>query len=149
MTNQPRVLIDADACPKRVLQLTEKICGEFHLPFITFASYNHQFHHDNHVVVDVGSQAVDLRLANETKKGDIVVTQDIGLGAIVLGKGAKALTPHGKIFTSDRITLDLEIRNEKARYRKGGGRTKGPAARTAQDDAKFAEALLQLVKEDL
>ncbi|QDX93415.1 DUF188 domain-containing protein [Brevibacillus laterosporus] len=148
MNQKPRVLIDADACPKKALQIAVELCKENGYELITFASYNHQFQHDNHVVVDAGSQAVDIRLTNETKPGDIVVTQDIGLGAMVMGKGAKSLTPHGKIFTSDSITFDLEVRNEKARFRRGGGRTKGPHARTSVDDQHFQDALAYLMQEE-
>lgn len=147
MNQKSRVLIDADACPKKALQIAVELCQQYGYELITFASYNHQFQHDNHVVVDEGSQAVDIRLTNEAKAGDIVVTQDIGLGAMVMGKGARSLTPHGKIFTSDSITFDLEVRNEKARFRRGGGRTKGPHARTQLDDQHFREALTHLMQE--
>ncbi|ATO50839.1 DUF188 domain-containing protein [Brevibacillus laterosporus] len=147
MNQKPRVLIDADACPKKALQIAVELCQKNGYELITFASYNHQFQHDNHVVVDAGSQAVDIRLTNEAKAGDIVVTQDIGLGAMVMGKGAKSLTPHGKVFTSDSIAFDLEVRNEKARFRRGGGRTKGPHARTPIDDQHFQDALMYLMQE--
>lgn len=141
---EKRVLIDADACPRQALIIAQTLCRELGWKCVTFASYNHQIGSDNHVTVDSGPQAVDMKLANETRAGDIVVTQDIGLAALILGKKGLALTPHGMIFDPQRITFHLEERNEKARFRRGGGRTRGPAARTREDDERFAESL-QLV----
>ncbi len=139
-------MVDADACPRQALQTVARLAKEFNTQYITYASFNHQLRGDNHIIVDASPQAVDIRLANDTKAGDIVVTQDIGLGALVLGRGARALTPHGKIFDKERITFDLEVRNEKARFRRGGGRTKGPAARTAEDEEKFERSLRSLLE---
>jgi uncharacterized protein YaiI (UPF0178 family) len=142
-----RVLIDADACPRTVLAIAKTLCAEKGWICITFASYNHQLTGEHHVVVDAAPQAVDVKLANEARPNDIVVTQDIGLAALVLGKRAKALSPIGTIYRPERIGFQLEERNEKARFRRGGGRTPGPAARTREDDERFANALRTLMEE--
>ncbi|QQE72959.1 DUF188 domain-containing protein [Brevibacillus composti] len=136
-----RVLIDADACPRQALAIARSLCREKGWRCITFASYNHQLSGEDHVTVDAGPQAVDMRLANEAGAGDIVVTQDIGLAALILAKRAKAVSPHGTIFDQERIAFQLEERNEKARFRRGGGRTRGPAARSQEDDDRFSHAL--------
>jgi uncharacterized protein YaiI (UPF0178 family) len=142
-----RVLIDADACPRQALAIARQFCEEKGWRCVTFASYNHQMTGADHVVVDAAPQAVDVRLANEAKADDIVITQDIGLAALILGKGAKALSPHGTVFRPDRIAFYLEERNEKARFRRKGGRTRGPAARTREDDGRFAVVLRMLMEE--
>jgi uncharacterized protein YaiI (UPF0178 family) len=41
----------------------------------------------------------------------------------------------------------LEQRNLFARHRRGGGRTRGPAARTAADDQRFEQSFRRLLKE--
>lgn len=143
---KPRILIDADACPRQALRIAQALGEEMDWPCVTYASYNHQLSSDHHVVVDAGPQAVDLRLVNEARAGDIVVTQDIGLAALILGKRAFALTPQGKIFAPEQIAFHLEERNEKARFRRGGGRTRGPAPRTVQDDQRFQEALRSIMR---
>lgn len=142
-----RVLIDADACPRSALEIARALCEEKGWRCVTFASYHHQLHGEDHVVVDAGPQAVDMKLANEAGAGDIVVTQDIGLAALVLGKRSRAVTPHGSVFDAERIAFQLEERNEKARFRRGGGRTRGPSARTQEDDQRFADALRWLMEE--
>jgi uncharacterized protein YaiI (UPF0178 family) len=142
-----RVLIDADACPRQVLAIARQLCEEKGWLCITVASYNHQITGEHHVVVDAAPQAVDVWLANEATADDLVITQDIGLAALILGKGAKALSPHGIVFRPELIAFHLEERNEKARFRRGGGRTRGPAARTREDDERFAAALRMFLEE--
>ena len=77
--------------------------------------------------------------------GDIVVTQDWGLAAVILGKGGLAIAPSGLIYTSERMPFMLEQRNVLARHRRGGGRTRGPAARTEADDLRFQQAFIKLL----
>jgi uncharacterized protein YaiI (UPF0178 family) len=57
---------------------------------------------------------------------DIVVTQDYGLAAMVLGKGAQAANQNGLVFTNENIDKLLMERHVGAKVRRGGGRTKGP-----------------------
>lgn len=140
-----KILIDADACPKNVLQICFELGKKYSLPVWTVASFNHNIEADHHFVVGNGSQEADIKLANLSERGDIVITQDWGLAAVVLGKGASCLSPHGREFTSDNIEFLLEEREMKAKHRRGGGRTKGPAKRTAADDQKFQHELVRLL----
>lgn len=71
-------------------------------------------------------QAADIRVANLTEPGDLVVTQDWGLAALVLSKGAIVLTPKGRVFKNNEIAFLLEERDTMARIRRGGKRTRGP-----------------------
>ena len=45
-----------------------------------------------------GGDAVDFTIVNRAREGDIVVTQDYGLAAMVLSKGARAIHPGGLIY---------------------------------------------------
>jgi uncharacterized protein YaiI (UPF0178 family) len=142
-----RLLIDADACPRQVLAIAQALCRKNGWLCVTYASTNHALTGPHHVTVDAEPQAVDMKIANDVRTGDVVVTQDIGLAAMVLGKRAKALSPHGMIFDSENIVFQLEVRNEKARYRRGGGRTRGPAARSEEDNLRFEQALRHIMEE--
>lgn len=113
---------------------------------LTVASVDHQIDNKDHVVVGKGSDAADLAVINNTARGDIVVTQDWGLAALILGKGAAALSPSGRIYSNHDIDFLLEERSLKAKYRRGGGRTKGPPARTGEDDDKFEKSFLRLLE---
>ena len=143
-----KILVDADACPRTVLQLCLDIGRRYAVPVWTVASFNHQIVSDNHVVVGAGSQEADIRIINLTEAGDIVVTQDWGLAAMVLGKKAKCLGPAGRVYRPDQIEFLLEEREVKAKLRRGGGRTKGPAKRSVEDDHGFAAQLERLVSRE-
>ncbi len=87
------------------------------------ASVDHHIDHADHITVGKGADAADLAVVNNTHRGgDIVITQDWGgLAALVLAKGAAALSPSGQIFTEQNIDFLLEERFLKARYRRAGG----------------------------
>ena len=57
-----------------------------------------------------------------------MVTQDIGLAAMALGRHARAIGVRGRVYTLTTIDLDMHIRHEEKKVRRQGGRTKGPAA---------------------
>lgn len=142
-----KIIIDADACPKTVLSIARKICDELLLELWTVASFEHNISSQHHVVVGNASQETDIQIMNLTRRGDIVVTQDWGLAAIILAKGAGAISPWGKIFREDTIDFMLEEREMKAKHRRAGGRTKGPRKRTAEDDLRFEVQLRKLLEE--
>lgn len=144
-----KIIIDADACPKNVLQICSSMARKYKILLHTVASFNHNIVSDHHTTVGNASQETDLAVINMTAIGDIVVTQDWGLAALVLGKGAAALSPGGKIFKQDTIDFLLEEREIKAKMRRGGGRTKGPRKRTATDDKRFTDNLRRLIEEKI
>lgn len=141
-----KIIVDADATPKNALEICRRAAEEFSVPLVTVASFNHRIESDRHVVVGNAPQEADMQVVNLTSAGDIVVTQDWGLAAMALGKGAKALSPAGRIFREDTIDFLLEEREMKARYRRGGGRTRGPRKRTAGDDLNFKKNLYYMLK---
>lgn len=141
-----RVIVDADACPKACLQIIRNLASDYDLEVITVASFNHFFDHANHQVAGNEAQAADIAIINQTREGDIVITQDWGLAAMVLGKRAWAIAPNGRIYENEQMDWLLEERNLLAKFRRGGGRTRGPAKRTSGDDLRFKENFLKLLE---
>ncbi|MDF9410070.1 MAG: hypothetical protein A4E52_00036 [Pelotomaculum sp. PtaB.Bin013] len=142
-----RIIIDADATPKSVLEICRQAAAQLSLPMITVANFNHKIDSENHIVVGNAPQEADMEIMKLAVKGDIVITQDWGLAAMTLGKGAAALSPSGRIFSPDTIDFLLEERELKAKHRRSGGRTKGPAKRTSDDDKNFTKSLYMLLKD--
>jgi uncharacterized protein YaiI (UPF0178 family) len=105
------IIVDADACPKSCLQLIQKHAPVYGYVVITIASFNHVISNENHIVVGNEPQAADIAVVNHTKSGDIVVTQDWGLAAMILAKKAQAISPRGRIFSEDKIDCFVTIRN--------------------------------------
>lgn len=81
-----KIYVDADACP--VVAIVEQIAKEYEIPVTLLCDTNHVLYSDYSEVVTVGAgaDAVDFKLVSLCHKGDIVVTQDYGVAAMILGK---------------------------------------------------------------
>lgn len=142
-----RILVDADACP--VKQIIVWMAKEKKIPVTMLIDTSHELSDGYSTIITVDKQAdsVDFALMNLLEREDIVVTQDYGLAAMAIGKGARALNQNGLIFTDENMDKLLMERHIGGKIRRGGGRTKGPAKRTKDDDARFEGAFEQLLNE--
>lgn len=98
-----QIFVDADACP--VVAIVERIAKENSVPVTLLCDTNHVLSSDYSevVVVGAGADAVDYKLISICHKGDIVVSQDYGVAAMALGKGAYAIHQSGRWYTNDNI----------------------------------------------
>ena len=142
-----RILIDADACP--VVSLAEGIARGRNIAVVIFCDTHHLLRSDYAIVrtVSAGRDAVDLALINECMYGDVVITQDYGVAALALGKGAYALHQDGWEYTPDNIEFKLMERHLAGKMRRSHGKhhLKGPRARTREADLHFEYALKGLL----
>lgn len=140
-----RILIDADACP--VKDIVVRIAKRHNIPVTLVADTSHELQdgYSTIITVDKGPDSVDFALINLVQNGDVVVTQDYGVAAMALGKGAKALNPSGLVYTGENIGPLLSQRHIGRKIRRGGGRTKGPGKRTSEDDERFERAFQTLI----
>ena len=141
------IFVDADACP--VVHIIEKAAMSHHIPVTLLCDTSHVLHTDYSEVryIGAGPEAVDLALVNLCTRNDIVVTQDYGVAAMALGKGAHAIHQSGLWYTDDNIDQMLMERyfTKKARRSSSKCHLKGPAKRTALDDAAFEEAFERMI----
>ncbi len=144
-----KVIVDADACPKGVLQACFDMGRKYNIEIWTVASFNHNIASDNHVVVGSDSQEADIKVMNLAEKFDIVVTQDWGLAAMIVGKQARCLSPDGREYRSENMDFLLEEREIKAKHRRSGGRTRGPRKRTVKNDLTFLRILEKIINESV
>ena len=147
-----QIFVDADACP--VVAIIEKIAKDNSVPVMLLCDTNHVLSstYSKVVVVGAGADAVDYKLISICHKGDIVVSQDYGVAAMALGKGAYAIHQSGKWYTDDNIDQMLMERHlsKKARRSSRKCHVKGPKKRTEEDDVRFAqsfEKMLMMVQE--
>lgn len=144
------IYVDADACP--VVRIVEDLAREYGLPVELLCDTSHVLHseYSRIRVVGEGADAVDLALINRCRAGDVVVTQDYGVAALALGKGARAIHQSGRWYTEENIDGLLMERHlaQKAR-RSGRAHLKGPAKRTREDDRRFAESFERLIRASL
>lgn len=142
-----QIFVDADACP--AVDIVETIAEKYNISTTLLCDTNHILHSDysDVVVVGAGADAVDYKLISICHKGDIVVSQDYGVAAMALGKGAYAIHQSGKWYTDDNIDQMLMERHlsKKARRSSRKCHVKGPKKRTEEDDERFAQSFEKML----
>ena len=142
-----RIFVDADACP--VVDIVESIAEKYNIPVTLLCDTSHVLYSDysDVIVVGAGADAVDYKLISICHKDDVVVSQDYGVAAMALGKGAYAIHQSGKWYTNENIDQMLMERhlNKKARRSSHKSHMKGPRKRTEEDDVRFAQSFEKLI----
>ena len=142
-----RIIVDADACP--VVGIVERIAKEYEIPCMLLCDTNHVLTSDysDVVTVSAGADAVDFKLVNLCTRDDIVVTQDYGVAAMALSKGAYAIHQSGKWYTNDNIDQMLMQRHitKCAKRASSKNHIKGHKKRSNEDNIHFAESFEKLV----
>lgn len=144
-----RIIVDADACP--VKKIIEDLACNHGIELIMVSNYHHLIasEYAKLIVVDAASQSADMAIANHTRPGDIVVTQDYGLASMVLAKKGRAIHPSGNVYTMENIDGLLMQRYVNQKARQARKRISGPRKRQAEDDQRFKNNLTSLIKESL
>ena len=139
------ILVDADACP--VKQIIVSIAKENKLHLIMFIDTSHVIDdgYSEVVTVDKARDSVDFALVNKVNKGDIVVTQDYGVAAMALAKGARAINQNGLIYSDENMDKLLFERHISQKERRSGNRVSGPPKRTKEHDERFEKAFKLMI----
>lgn len=142
-----KIYIDADGCP--VVDLTIRIAKEYGVECIILCDTSHEFYREGiqTITVSKGADSVDFALVNRIEKGDVAVTQDYGLAAMCLAKGAIPIRQDGVVYTGDNIDALLLARHTAKKIRRSGGRLCGASKRTSEEDMKFQESLERILRE--
>lgn len=140
------LFIDADGCP--VTNLAVGLAKRYGLSCTLICDTSHEIQRDGAktITVSKGADSADFALVNLVQKGDIVVTQDYGLAAMCLSRGAVPIHQDGMVYTNDNIDGLLFFRAAAKKVRNAGGRLKGPAKRTREQDKAFEAALIRLME---
>lgn len=146
-----QIFVDADACT--VVGIVENVAEKYNIPVTLLCDTNHVLtsEYSEVIVVGAGADAVDYKLISICHRGDIVVSQDYGVAAMALGKGAYAIHQSGKWYTDDNIDQMLMERhlNKKARRSSYKNHVKGTRKRTEEDDIRFAQSFERMVMKSL
>ena len=141
------IFVDADACP--VVRIVEKIAKKYNIAVTLLCDTNHVLNseYSEVIVVGAGADAVDYKLISICHKGDIVVSQDYGVAAMALGKGAYAIHQSGKWYTNENIDQMLMERHLHKKERRASRKNhlKGPRKRTDEDDERFEKSFEKMV----
>lgn len=140
-----KIWIDADAAPRDVKELVYRASKRLGLPTILVANQRLDapagYPLVSTVRVDGGPDVADQYIAAHAEGGDLVVTQDIPLAAILVPKGAVVLDPRGEEHTPESIGERLSVRDFMESLRATGAVTGGPPPFNIQAKQAFASAL--------
>ena len=139
-----KIIVDADSCPVMddIIAIAEK-----HNVMVWFvADYAHAIQSNSPLVerklIDQSPDAVDIYIMNVIENGDVVVTNDIGLAGMVLGKAAHVISSTGRQYSRDTIESLLEHRHHARKLRRAGARLKQRQRSYADSDrSRFRLAL--------
>ncbi len=143
------IYVDGDACPVR--EEVYRVAGRLGLPVVVVSNGSRPIRppglaHVRMVVVDERADAADDWIAERITPADICVTADIPLALRALVKGARAIAPTGKVWTSDNIGHALAGREVARHLRELGAAGGGHAPFSKQDRSRFLSALDTLVQ---
>lgn len=146
-----KIYVDADVCP--VISIVEQVAEKNNFAVILLCDMNQMLYSDYNEVKVIGADAdaVDFALINLCRLGDIVVSHDYGIAAMVLGKGAYAIHQSGRWYTNENIDQMLMERHlaKKARRSSKKNHLKGHAKRTEEDNIRFEESFEKMVRKAL
>jgi uncharacterized protein YaiI (UPF0178 family) len=74
------------------------------------------------------------------------VTQDYGVAAMALGKGANVINQDGLIYSDNNMDRLLFERHLAGKVRRSGERTSGPRKRSKEDDVRFENEFVKLMQ---
>ncbi|MEO8139984.1 MAG: YaiI/YqxD family protein [Gemmatimonadota bacterium] len=140
-----KIWIDADATPREVKELVFRAAKRLNLPVVLVANQRLQLPAGNSLIsavwVDGGPDIADQHIAEHAESGDLVVTQDIPLAALLVPREITVLDPRGEEHTSESIGERLSVRDFMEQLRNSGAVTGGPPPYDARARQAFAAAL--------
>jgi len=140
-----KIWIDADAAPRDVKELVFRAAKRLALETVLVANQRLQTPLGNPLVqavwVEGGADVADQHIAAHASPGDLVVTQDIPLAALLVPKGIAVLDPRGDEHTPETIGERLSVRDFMDQARMAGAVTGGPRPYDARAKQAFAAAL--------
>jgi uncharacterized protein YaiI (UPF0178 family) len=146
VSESPQIWVDADACPVAIKEILFRAAERAQVA-VTLVANQYLRTPPSRLIraiqVGAGFDVADNEIVQRVAAGDLVVTQDIPLAALVIDKGALAVNPRGVLFTPETIAQQLSMRNFMDELRGTGVDTGGPAAFHARDKQAFANQLDQ------
>lgn len=140
-----RLWIDADAAPKDVKEIVYRAAKRLELETVFVANQRLLLPPGNDFIVGVrvdgGPDEADRHIAEHAVAGDVAVTADIPLAAILVGQGVAVIDPRGEEYTLDNVRERLSMRDFMDDLRGAGVDTAGARPYGPRDKQSFAGAL--------
>jgi uncharacterized protein YaiI (UPF0178 family) len=142
------IWVDADACPVVIKDILFRAAERAQVSLTLVSNMALRTPRSSLIAtvrVPKGFDGADARIVELMQPGDLVITADIPLAAVVVGRGGRALNPRGELYTEDNVQEHLAVRNLMQALRGGGENVGGPSAFNATDRHAFANQLDRLL----
>lgn len=140
-----RIWVDADAAPRDVKEIVFRAAMRLEIEAVLVANQRMSTPMNNPFVSAVwvrgGPDVADAHIAAHAAAGDVAITADIPLAAILVEKRVVVLDPRGERYTEDNVQERLSIRNFMEGLRGAGVETGGAKPYGMRDRQAFAAAL--------
>lgn len=140
-----KIWIDADAAPRDVKEIVFRAAKRLEIETVLVANQHLWTPPGNPLVksvcVDGGPDVADQYIVDHAVAGDLVVTQDIPLAALLVPNQIAVLDVRGDEHTEETIGGRLSIRDFMDNLRSAGVTTQGPPPYDERAKRTFAAAL--------
>jgi len=139
-----QIWVDADACPGVIKEILFRAAERAKVSLTLVANKllrTPPSRYIKAIQVPGGFDVADSKIVELVEYGDLVITADIPLASLVIGKGGHALNPRGEFYTQDNIQERLSMRNFMDELRSSGVDTGGPSSFSQSDRQVFANQL--------
>ncbi len=145
MSLELTIWVDADAAPNDVKDVVFRAAKRLEIPTVLVANQRLSVPlnnpHVSAVWVQGGPDVADRHIAEHAEEGDLAITADIPLAAILVEKGITVLDPRGELYSEENVRERLSIRDFMESLRDVGVQTGGPKPYGAREKREFASAL--------
>ena len=136
-----QIWVDADACPVVIKEVLYRAAERVRCLLTLVANQPLRTPPSpwiRSVQVPRGFDVADNHIVSVVTAGDLVITADIPLAALVVEKDAYALNPRGEFYSRENVRELLDLRNFMDTLRSSGVQTGGPDAISPADRQRFA-----------
>jgi uncharacterized protein len=145
-----KIWIDADAAPRDVKETVFRTAQRLQIPVVLVTNQN-LFPPLGQLlvtVVRVGGGRLDIadqHIVEHAEVGDLAITADVPLAALLVEKGITAIDPRGAEYTEDNVGDRLAVRDLMTGLREAGLESGGPRPYAPKDKQNFAVTLDRVV----
>jgi uncharacterized protein YaiI (UPF0178 family) len=139
-----QIWVDADACPQVIKEILFRAADRAQVLTTLVSNTSLRIPYSPFIRslrVAQGFDVADHRIVQQVEPGDLVITADIPLAALVIARGAQALDPRGELYTEGNVHERLAFRNLMQDLRAAGDLIAGPPPFSQNDRQRFANHL--------
>ena len=140
-----KLWVDADAAPRDVKDVCLRAAERLRIDTVLVANQRvflpPGYTNVTAVRVDGGPDMADRYIVEQAAAGDVAVTADIPLAALLVPRGVSVIDPRGEEYTRESIGERLSVRNFMDGLRGAGVETGGHGAYGPREKQAFANTL--------